>query len=484
MLRLPALLLTCIGPSLLLTQPNAHARPAEDTYFRSDGGVPRDAGDLPDSLDPEKTLAWRIALDPGHSTPLPIGDQLVLTTWKADSKELATVALDPATGKTLWRVALAPRQIEQTHEIGSPATASVASDGQRLFAFFGSAGLFCYDQHGKQLWQKSLGPFRDEYGAGSSPIVFHGKVILNQDHDIDSFLLAVDAATGRTLWKTPRSDAVRSYSTPVVWKDEQGRPQILVAGALQLIAYEPEHGDRLWWANGLARIVIPTPVTAGPIIYAASWAPGGDATRRIAFDSWPDALKKWDSNHDGKLSRTEIDNHDVLDRFYRMDLNQDGVLDQAEWERQAAFFTRARNSLLAFKPAGRGELPESAVLWKYEKGIPYVPSPLLYHSIFWMVKEGGIVTKLSPDDGHLLQEERVPGGGNYFASPVAGDGKVFFASQTGTVSIMSAEEAWKVISSHDFHERIYATPVLHRGHVYVRTDQALYCFQKSNPKTE
>jgi len=471
-------------PVLTLITGTTSISAADEAYFRSDNGVARDPGKLPDNLDPEKNLAWRVPLDPGHSTPLLAGDSLFLTTWQAESKQLATVAVDASTGQTRWRTAVTPQQIEQTHEIGSPATASVASDGKRLFVFFGSAGLFCYDLQGKELWKQTMGPFRDEYGAGSSPIVFQGKVILNQDHDIDSFLIAVDAATGRTLWRIARPDAVRSYSTPAIWKDQAGHSEILVAGALQLSAYEPEHGERLWWLNGLARIVIPTPVSSGPIIYAASWSPGGDAAKRLTLDSWPDALAKWDSNHDGKLSKSEIDNPQVLERFYRMDLNQDGLLDQQEWERHAPFFSRAQNCLLAFKPAGRGELPQTTVLWKYERGIPYVPSPVLYKSILWLVKDGGIVTKLNPDDGHLLQEERVPGVGNYFASPVAGDGKVYFASQSGTVSIVSAESEWKVISSHDFHEKIYPTPVLHRGRIYIRTEKGLYCFANKKDKLE
>ena len=454
-----------------------------ETYFRSDGGVAREPGNLPEDLDSEKNLVWHVAVDKGHSTPLLVGESLIFTTWKEQSKQLATVAVDANTGKSRWKAAVSPAQIEQTHEIGSPATATVACDGKRLFSFFGSAGLFCYDLQGKQLWKKEMGPFRDEYGAGSSPIVFQGKVILNQDHDIDSFLMAVDAATGSTVWKIARPDAVRSYSTPAIWRDKDGRPEILVAGALELTAYEPEHGERLWWLNGLARIVIPTPVSTGPIVYAASWAPGGDTARRLLLDSWPDALAKWDSNHDGKLSKSEIDNREVLERFYRMDLDQDGKLDQQEWERHAKYFSHAQNCLLAFKPSGRGELPQSAVLWKHERGIPYVPSPLLYQSILWMVKDGGIVTKLNPADGTLLQEERVPGVGSYYASPAAGDGKVYFASQSGTVSILSAEPAWKVISSHDFHEKIYATPVLHQGRIYIRTEAGLYCFQQKKMKT-
>ena len=322
----------------------------------------------------------------------------------------------------------------------------------------------------------SSGNFRDEYGAGSSPILFDGRIILNQDHDIDSFLAAYDCATGRQVWKVARPDAVRSYSTPCIWTNN-GKPELLVAGALQLIAYDPANGERLWWMNGLARIVIPTPVTSGGMIYMASWAPGGDPGKRIALPTWVDAVSKWDNDHDGKLAKAEIDDRDVLERFFRMDLNQDGFLNQQEWERHAAVFKQAQNAVLAIQPKGRGELPDSAVVWKHGRGVPYVATPVLEHGMLWMVKDGGIVTKLDAATGKLLQEERVPAVGNYFASPVSGDGKVYFTSEPGTVSVVSAEKDWRVISSRDFHEKIYATPVLAGNHIYLRTEEALYCFE-------
>ena len=453
------------------------SEPATSTfkYFRSDAGRATGTGALPDRLDPPEALNWRVPLDSGHSTPILAGGKVFLTTYRPESKELAVVALDEVSGRVVWRQSLAPQRIEQTHQIGNPATATPACDGEHVFVFFGSAGLFCYDLAGHKVWEQPMGPFRDEYGAGSSPIIIGDKIILNQDHDTGSFIAAFDRLTGRQLWKTERPDAVRSYSTPVVWNGS-GKPQLLAAGALRLTAYNPDNGESLWSADGLARIVIPTPVTSGPLIYMASWSPGGDAGKRLELDPWPKALAKWDANHDGKLSKDEIDDREVLDRFFRMDLDQDGLLDQKEWERHAAFFRLAQNAILALKPSGRGELGTNALVWKYNRGVPYVATPVLAKGILWMVKEGGIVTKLDANTGQLLQEERVPGFGNYFSSPVAGDGKVYFASEAGTVSVVAAERDWRVISSRDFHEKIYATPVLDQGRLFLRTEKALYCF--------
>jgi outer membrane protein assembly factor BamB len=446
-------------------------------YFRSDRGVADPScGALPSDLEAPAVLRWRHPLNPGHATPIVCGGQIVLTEYSAESRELAVVALDAATGEARWRSGVSVPKVEQTHTLGSPATATPACDGKRVYAFFGSYGLLAFDLNGKKLWEFEAGPFQDEYGAGSSPILCDGNVILNQDHDKDSFLLAVDAASGRQVWKEPRPDAVRSYSTPVVWL-QGGRPQLLVAGALELDGYDPATGKKLWWVNGLARIVIPTPVPVDDMIYMASWAPGGDSSSRITLDSWPVALAKWDSNHDGKLSRAEIKDSEVLDRFFRMDLNQDGVLDQHEWEHHAAVFRDARNSLLAIRPAGTGELSKDTVVWKHAKGVPYVATPVVDRGILYMVKEGGIVTKMDTSSGNVLQEERAAGLGYYFSSPVAGDGKVFFASEPGVLTVLASQPEWKIISSHDFHEKIYATPAFGKRCIYIRTEQAIYCFQ-------
>ena len=458
------------------------AAAAENTarlqYFRSDGGVTKSAEPFPSDLDAPEALRWRVSLDSGHSSPVLRSGKIYLTTWRSESRELATVALDEATGKVLWRNPIVPERVEQVNPSGNPATASPACDGQRLYVFFGSYGMLCYDLEGHRIWEQRQGPFQDEYGAGSSPILFDGKVIISQDHDADSFVAAMDCATGRIAWKVQRPDAVRSYATPAIWMHE-GRPELLVPGALQLTAYNPSNGERLWWINGLARIVIPAPVLSRQMIYMASWSPGGDIGKRVTFLSWTNALAKWDGNSDGKLAKAEIDDREVLERFNRMDLDKNGVLNQPEWERQAAVFQRAQNAVLALKPAGQGELPESAVIWKYTKGIPYVATPVLDRGILWMVKDGGIVTKLDAATGKVMQEERLPAVGNYYASPVVADGKVYFAGETGTVSILSSESDWRVISSHDFHEKIYATPAVDGGRLYLRTEKSLYCLQGS-----
>lgn len=447
-------------------------------YFRADQGIAAaTVTNLPADLGATNSLRWKVPLDPGHSTPVVVGPRLFLTTYHAERQELATEARSTEDGKVLWRVVAPSTRLEAFHPAnGSAAQASPACDGQRLFVFFGSYGLLCYDLDGRPLWQQPMGPFQDEFGSGSSPVLVGDSVVVVQDHDVGSFIMALDRTTGQVRWKQNRPDAVRSYSTPVCWT-RQGKPELLVAGGLELAGYDPVHGERLWWTTGLARIVIPVPACEGDAIFMASWTPGGDSTRRITLDPWSTAQSKWDKDHNGRLARGEVEDPEVLDRFYRMDADQSGEIDQKEWERYAEVFRRAQNALLALRPGpGRGELSESALLWKHQRGVPYVASPLVHRGLVWMVKEGGLVTKLEAASGRVWQEERLPGIGNYFASPVAGQDRVYFASELGVVSVLAETTDWKLISSHDFHERIYATPILAKDGLFLRTERHLYRF--------
>lgn len=454
-----------------------HTSAPAHSYFRSDHGIARHGGSLPEALDIGKNLRWKTPLDPGHSTPVMVGDLVLLTTFTPDTKQLATAALSFQTGRIQWRQSVTPVRIEALHTIGSPATPTPASDGDRVFSFFGSYGLLCYDLKGTLLWEQRLGPFQDEYGAGSSPLLAGDLVVLNQDHDVDSFIAAYDRATGKQVWRTARPRAVRSYSTPALWQ-RPDQTQIVVAGALELSAYDAVQGTLLWTVPGLARIAIPTPVPGKDTLYVATWAPGGDAGRRLTLDPWPIALEKWDANHDRQLAKSEIDNPEVLDRFFRIDTDQSGALSEAEWSRHAEVFQKAQNGILAIRPNGHGDLRDSAVLWRYPKGAPYVSSPLVDQGKVWVVKDGGIVTTLDAATGQALSEERLPTVGTYFASPVAGDGKIYFASESGTVTAITQSLPWRVVSTLALGEKIYATPVLHGGRVLIRTEKALYCFGK------
>lgn len=470
-----AWIVTSSGASVLVAEDNLF-------YFRRDGGVAGlEADSLPERLDSPDALRWRTPIDSGHSTPAACNGRIFLTTYNTATKELATLALAADTGRILWKRAASADRIEEfSRDTGSAAQATPACDDRRVYVFFGSYGLICYDHRGTLMWEKRMGPFQDEYGSASSPVLIDDKVIIQQDHDVNSFLMALDRTSGKVLWESKRPDATRSYSTPAVWT-RNGRRELLVAGSRELAGYDPSDGKRLWWIHGLARIVIPTPVPSGDRVYMGSWTPGGDSRMRILMDPWAEALKKWDRNNDGRLVKDEITDKIMNDRFFPIDLNQNGELLQEEWESYAAVFQQAQNGILAIKPsAAGGEQGESAVVWRIVQGAPYVATPLLNRGVLWTVRDGGIITRISAEEGKVLQAKRLPDMGNYYASPVSAGGRIYIASRLGIVTVVTDDSDWRVLDTHDFNEGIYATPLMAEGCLFIRTEKALYCFRKRN----
>lgn len=463
----------------LATRNEVSAQTKRNEYFRSDAGLAVGNQPLPDNLESDANLVWKAEIAPGHSTPCVVGDSIFLTTYKQDAKQLTTVALDNTTGKVRWERVLETNYLEPVHATGSPASSSPASNGQEVYSFFGSYGLLCYDWNGNLKWEVPMGKFQDEFGAASSPILLDGKVILNQDHDINSFITAIDAKSGAVLWKTPREEATRSYSSPFVL-ERNGKKEILIAGALQLTAYEPNTGERLWWYNGISRIVDCTPVVQDGFIYVASWTPGGDADSRISMEPFEDALKNFDKNSDKKISRDELPAASpVMERFFRIDLDQDGGLDSTEWAKHASVFERAQNVAVALEPGTKGSLDSRYVRWTHSRGLPTVPSSVVYGEVLTMVKDSGIITVLDAKTGKQLQQMRAAGQGNYYASLVAGDGKVYMISEQGVLTVLKAGRDAHVLSSFDFGQRVMASPVIRDGKIYIRTSDALYCYKKA-----
>ena len=452
--------------------------PAEEkvSFFRRHSGVATDdARRLPTDFHSKKNLVWRQPLARGHSTPC-VQDDLIFVTTQTGN-ELATLALDRNTGERRWKRAVVVDDLERFNRTGSPASCTPACDGERVYVYFGSYGLLCYDFAGRRIWERKLGPFQDEFGANSSPVLAGDLLILNEDHDIDSFLLALDRKTGKTVWRTARPGFTRSYSTPII-RTIDGSDQVIVAGSRQLVGYDLASGEKHWWVNGLARLVIPTPAQTDTMLYVPSWTDGGGAELRISMQPWADARRRYDESNDNRISRDELPDGDVLSRFFRIDLDQDGGLVRSEWNTYRDVFAASRNTLLAIEPGGKGDMTASAIKWQYRRALPYVPSPLVYRGVLYMVKNGGIVTSFDPETGEVVKQARAKGRGNYYASPVAGDGKIYLANERGVLTVLAADAEWTVLTSHDFGEPILATPVIHNGAIYLRTENALYRFEQ------
>jgi outer membrane protein assembly factor BamB len=452
------------------------ARTTDWPQFRGPHGSGRaaDAQRLPADLGPTTNVIWKTALPPGHSSPVVVGDRVYLTAVR--QKRLLTLALDRKNGRILWEAVAPAAVLETVHRIGSHAQPTPAADAERVVSFFGSCGLFCYDRAGTPLWHRPMGPFKNDFGAGSSPILVGDWVILCQDHDQDSFLMALDKRSGKTVWKTDRSDFLRGFCTPVLW-EVGGRKQIVVAGTLRVAGYDLQTGKEVWMVRGISRTVCMTPTVGDDgTLYVAGWSAGGDAGAHIEVEPFDTVLKRLDKNGNGKLEASELTSGPMAERFTQVDFDKDGSITRQEYERFRELFQKGRNVLLAIRPGGKGDVSDSHVVWRNTRQVPFCASPLFAGGLIYTVKDGGLLACLDARDGKALANERLPGRGSYYSSPVAGDGKIYLLNEQGRLSVVKAGRKGEVLGSSDFEEDTYATPAIAGGRIYLRTAGHLYCF--------
>jgi outer membrane protein assembly factor BamB len=431
---------------------------------------------LPTDIGPDRGIVWKTALPPGHSSPVVVGDRIYVTAIREQS-HLLTIALDRATGKEVWSTEAPVKKLEQVHKIGSHAQASPAADGDGVVVFFGSCGLFAYDRSGRPVWQRPMGPFKNDFGAASSPVIVGDRVLLCQDHDEGSFLEALDRRTGNTIWRTDRSEFLRGFCTPVVW-ESGGKRQVVVAGTLRVCGYDWETGKEVWTVRGISRTICATPAlgTDGRL-YLSGFAAGGDPDDRIEVPSFDEAVKQFDKNGNGTLEADELPEGPIKQRFTQVDTDKDGSITRAEYDRFRGLFKETQNVVLAIRPGGTGDLTASHVAWRQTKHVPFCASPLFLNGLVFAMKDGGVLATLDARNGQVIRRDRLEGAsGAYYASPVFGDGKVYLASERGRVTVVSAVGEWKELATADFKEPIYSTPALVGGRIYLRTAGHLYCF--------
>jgi len=438
-------------------------------------GVAEDTN-LPVSFGPQQNVSWKTPVPMGNSSPVVAGDKVYLTGFEKD--RLLTIALDRTTGRVLWQQE-APRPRKQVIERPSngPASASPVSDGRNVYVFFQDFGLLAYGPDGKELWRIPIGPVKNPFGHGASPILAGRTLLMNVDQDIGSFLLAVDTRAGRVLWRRERPLAQRGYATPVLYRDAEGTEQVIVAGSYRLSGYDAASGRELWWIRRLPWQIKPTPVVSGNEVYFVAYSGESDPGDQESIPSFQEALAKLDLNRDGKLSKDELADARARDRFEEyLDLDDTGYLEERDW---VQFQERrlGENALRAYRLGGTGDVTDTHLLWKNARSLPNVPSPLVYRGVLYTLKEGGILTSYDPRTGAILKQARLQGAlGDYYASPVAADGKIYAVSEEGKATVIEAGAEWRVLTVNDLGDGCKGTPAIAGGKLYVRTYATLYCF--------
>jgi outer membrane protein assembly factor BamB len=432
MKRAPWIILPIIV--VLSTSPQATGNGGELWWpqFRGPNSSGLGGGKPPVHFGPGTNVLWKTAVGSGLSSPIVWEQRVFLTEFDPTSRKLATLGIDRPTGKILWRRAVTAEGIEEVHEISSPAGATPATDGQRVYVYFGSYGLVCYDLDGNQKWERRLPLPENPYGATASPIVVGELLVLNHQGK-DAYLLAVNRSDGRTVWKTDRSLFQHGWSTPVHWRHD-GIDEILVQGGdfkpnQRLMAYDLASGAERWWVGGLPPCGKSTPVVGGGMVFLAA--------------------------------------SDIILEPAAETRNPDGA---------ARFYAKNAARVMAVRPGRTGEIMQANIAWSDRKGVPGVPSALYCNGRLYTFKDGGLVFCRSAETGELLYSERLGTPGYYYSSPVAAEQKIYIASATGVVVVLEAGEKFSILATNKLDGGILATPALVGGNIYVRTEGHLYAF--------
>lgn len=448
---------------------------AQWSRFRGPNGSGVDLSvGYPVEFSPTRNLAWKASVPYGQSSPVVVGTRLYGTASEGD--RLVTFCLDTQTGRQLWRREVRRERVQAAYKANDPASPTPAADDSGVVAFFPEYGLVSYSNDGQTRWTARLGPFKNFYGMAGSPIIDGGTVVLVCDQQAGSFVIALDRSTGRLRWKTARPGISIGWATPMVFRPDATRAELIVLGSTRLDAYDLATGAQRWWLPLASGGAMGTPLVHSDTLMISTLG-----SNEPSLPTFASMLAKYDKDKDGRLSWQEFrGDADLGEHFGWIDENDDKFIVTQEWDKVRAFDVGEWGAIAVRPGNARGQLAPGAIRWRNKKNIPYIPAPLLYQGVYYMVKTGGIITSMDPATGKILKEGRSPGAlGEYYASPVAADGKVFLASTEGKITVLKAGAEWEVLAVNSLDDEINATPALSDGRVYVRTRGVLYCFSTS-----
>jgi hypothetical protein len=241
-----------------------------------------------------RNIAWKVEIPGrGHASPIVFGDRIFLVSCREDGGQRILLCLDRRDGRILWEKVVVATPLEKKHTLNSYASSTPATDGKLVYVTFLQAGfgrdkltaplerkqatpgqmvVAAYDFDGKQKWLVRPGRFSSIHGYCSSPILFENLVILNGDHDGDAYLVALDAAGGETVWKTPRENKTRSYCVPII-REIDGRTQMVLSGSLCVASYDPHDGSRHWIIDGPTEQYVASLVYNGKLLLMTAGFP-------------------------------------------------------------------------------------------------------------------------------------------------------------------------------------------------------------------
>jgi outer membrane protein assembly factor BamB len=403
-------------------------------------------------------------------------------------KRLVALCLDHQSGRLVWDREIVRSRTEVRHHLNTGAASTPCTDGHNLYALFADFGLVAFDAHGKERWREPLGPFTAAWGMASSPIFVDGLVVLQVDGIGSSFIVAYDGKTGRRRWTTKRPSLPHSYATPVLWKGSKKRTEIIAFAPSEIDSYDAMTGELLWSTPSAPGTAVASPILAGDTLITVCYATDQGVP---PFDG---VLRKRDSNGDGRISRdefpqigreaprSELESRVVLELIGERIGDRDGTVAEEEW-REGWLQVNGRREIAGTRlEIGEDGQVIPQLAWRYTRNVPHVPTPIYSDGLVYILSPGGILTTLSANTGEPIKVARLSGAlGNYMASPVVADGKLYCVMQEGVIAVVRLGADWELITTRDLGEPCLATPALVGGKMFVRTANSLWCFAADNP---
>lgn len=387
---------------------------------------------------PEQNVKWRVELpEAGNSTPIVFEDKVFFTQPLGSSKQRAIFCVDRETGRELWQQGVTYDQPEQSHQTNPFCSASPVTDGERVIAWFGSAGLVCWDTDGKELWRRELGTQDHMWGYGTSPILYKDVCILLFGPGSNEFLIAVDKNTGETRWKVEAlddraeralsgpendgnandfaSDKARperlrgAWNTPIL-VDVDGHTELVASLPRRVCAFDPATGEQLWTCGGAAPLAYASPIESDGIIVALGGYGGAS---------------------------------------------------------------------LAVRAGGRGDVTQTHRIWHKPKDGSWLGTGVVDDGAIYVCNISGVLFCLDVKTGNEVWKDRVEGGGTWSSITQTGDGRMFLLTKSGTTTIFQPNRSGlKVIAENSLDESTNASVVVSGNEVLVRTDKALWSFSQ------
>lgn len=428
---------------------------AQDNWVKFRGPESRGIGwgvALPDTWSATENVEWKTDL-PGRawSSPIVWGNRVFLTTavnlgdpenpkkglyFGGDRPTPDSVyqwkvyCLDLETGDILWE-----RQVHEgipedgSHLKNSFASETPTTDGERIYAYFGNVGLYCFDFDGNIVWEKKIDShaMRNNWGTAASPVLHGDRLYLLNDNDDDSYLLALDKRTGDEIWRTPR-DEKSNWATPFIWENGQ-RTEIVTPGTGKVRSYSLD-GEELWTLRGMSSITIATPYEWAGLLFITSGYVGDSVHRPIY------AIRPGGS---GDLSLVE------------------------------------------------DETSNGWVVWSQPLAAPYNPSTLVYEDRLYVLHDRGFLSAYTARDGNeLYDRERIPNGRRFTSSPWANDGKIFCLNEDGVTFVFEAGDRFNFLRSNPLadDDMGMATPAIAGDRLLIRTSARLYCIRDTSGRDQ